>query len=153
LDSLQLIKGSLENILISFNCDVKKCHFPYSFVTKENLYYIGDKPSKYFYNSISDLEYNNIPNNNWDLRKDTLNYMRSDVEGLLEALIKFNNNIYNKYNLNITKFKTLPGLVLAAYGSSYLPDNMRKDIKMIKGELEREIRSAYFGGNVEVFIN
>jgi DNA polymerase type B, organellar and viral len=42
---------------------------------------------------------------------------------------------------------------LAAYGSSYLPDNLKKDLKMIKGELERELRSAYFGGNVEVYIN
>jgi hypothetical protein len=28
-----------------------------------------------------------------------------------------------------------------------------KDLKMVKGELESEIRKAYFGGNVEVYIN
>ena len=68
-------------------------------------------------------------------------------------MIKFNNNIYNKYNLNITKYKTLSGLALAIFTSSYIPYNLKTEVKMIKGELEREIRSAYFGGNVEVFIN
>jgi hypothetical protein len=55
--------------------------------------------------------------------------------------------------LNITKFKTLPGLSLAVYTSSYIPQNLVPDLKMIKGGLEREIRTAYFGGNVDVFIN
>jgi len=153
LDSLQLISGSLESILNSFHCKIKKGYFPYKFVTEKNLNYIGDKPAKKYYENISDLEYQNIPKDNWVLKKETLDYLKSDVEGLLEALIKFNNNIYNKYNLNITKFKTLPSLVLAAYRSSYIPSHLIKDLKMIKGELESEIRTSYFGGNVDVFIN
>ena len=46
LYSLQLTPGSLDNILISYDCDTKKGYFPYSFVNKDNLYYIGDKPNK-----------------------------------------------------------------------------------------------------------
>lgn len=42
LDSLQLIPESLGDILKSFNCEVKKGYFPYSFVNKNNLYYIGE---------------------------------------------------------------------------------------------------------------
>jgi hypothetical protein len=42
---------------------------------------------------------------------------------------------------------------MTVYGSTYLPDNLKFDLKIIKGELEREIRTSYFGGNVEVFIN
>ena len=153
LDFLQLIPGSLNEILKSFNCSIKKGYFPYKFVNKENLNYIGDKPSKDFFNNISDLDYKKIPNNNWDLKKQTLNYLKSDVGGLLEVLLKFNDNIYSKYKLNISKFKTLPSLALATYRSSYLQDNLKLDLKMIKGELEREIRSSYFGGNVDVFYN
>jgi hypothetical protein len=37
--------------------------------------------------------------------------------------------------------------------SSYFPENLKSEIKMIKGDLEMEIRSSYFGGNVDVFIN
>ena len=153
LDSLQLITGSLNNILKSFNCNTQKGYFPYSFVTKDKLNYIGEKPSKDFYKNISDSGYLAISNDNWDLRKETLNYLKSDVEGLLEAVLKFRDNIFNKYQLDITKFKTLPGLSLAAYTSSYFPDNLKSEFKMVKGELEREIRTAYFGGNVDVFIN
>lgn len=70
------------------------------------------------------------------LELQTLDYLKSDTEGLLEVILKFNSNIYNKYNLNVTKFKTLPGLALAVYISSYMPDNLKTEIKMIKGELE-----------------
>lgn len=42
---------------------------------------------------------------------------------------------------------------MAVYTSSYNQENLIKEIKMIKGEIEKEIRSAYFGGNVNVFIN
>ena len=153
LDSLQLISGSLESILKSFECNTQKGFFPYTFVNKENLYYIGDKPSKEFYNSISESDYQAISTPNWDLKKETLIYLKSDLEGLLEVLNKFSNIIYNNYSLNITKFKTLPSLVLAVYRSSYIPTHLIKDFKMIKGELEKEIRSSYFGGNVDVFIN
>jgi len=153
LDSLQLISGSLSDILKSFNCIIQKGYFPYSFVNKNNLYYVGPKPSKFYYNNITELEYKTIPIDNWNLKKNTMLYLKSDLEGLLEALIKFNDNIYEKYNLNITRYKTLPGLAIAAYLSSYLPENLIKDLKIIKGELETEIRGSYFGGNVEVFIN
>jgi hypothetical protein len=33
-----------------------------------------------------------------------------------------------------------------------MPSHLSKDLKMIKGELENEIRTAYFGGNDEVYI-
>jgi len=153
LDSLQLIPGSLKDILESFNCKITKTKFPYSVVNKKTLFYKGKKPSVNFYKDISDQEYLTIPENNWDLKKETLKYLKSDVEGLLEAILKFNDNIFNKYQLNITKFKTLPSLALAAYTSSYIPKILISEFKVIKGDLETEIRSSYFGGNVDVFIN
>jgi len=63
LDSLQMIKGSLENILKAFNCNITKGHFPYSFVNKDNLNYIGNKPDLRFYNKLSQQEYDLIPKN------------------------------------------------------------------------------------------
>jgi len=135
---LQLIPGSLNNILKSFNCNTQKGKFPYKAVNKKSLFYIGNKPSKNLYDNISDKEYLAIPEKNWDLKKETLSYLKSDVEGLLEVVTKFNNKIYNKYQLNIyykTFFKTLPGLVLAAYCSSYIPVSLMSDLKTIKGEI------------------
>ena len=51
------------------------------------------------------------------------------------------------------KFKTLTSLALASYTSKYLPINLKSNLKMIKGSLEQKLRTSYFGGNVEVFIN
>jgi len=153
LDSLQLISGSLENILISFNSSIKKGTFPYDFVNKNNLNYIGEKPAKEYFSNVSDQEYSSIENKNWNLKIETLKYLKADLEGLLEVLIKFSEKTFKKYKLNIVNFKTLPSLALSSYISSYLPNDMRSKLKIIKGELEREIRTADFGGNVEVYIN
>jgi len=153
LDSYRLIPNNLENILESFKCSIKKGKFPYNFVNKNNLNYVGDKPLKEFFDNTSYSDYSLIKKPNWNLKKEVLNYLKSDLSGLFEALLKFNENIFNQYNLNITKFKTLLGLALAVYRSNYLPNHLTKELKMIKGELEREIRSAYFGGNVGVYIN
>jgi len=153
LDSLQLIPGTLDSVLKSFNCVTQKGHFPYKIVNKKNLFYIGNRPDKFYYNNISDKDYLGIPEKNWNLKVETLKYLKSDVEGLLEAVTKFSDNIFKKYSLNITSFKTLPGLALAAYTSNYIPNNLKHEIKMIKSDLEKEIRTAYFGGNVDIFIN
>lgn len=40
--------------------------------------------------------------------------------------------------------------------TNYVPKDLLPELKIIKGELEcysRELRTAYFGGNVDVFIN
>lgn len=47
----------------------------------------------------------------------------------------------------------MPSLAIAAYSSNYIPSNLKSEFKLIKGDLEREIRTSYFGGNVNVFIN
>lgn len=70
---------------------------------KNKLYYVGNKPSKTYYNNISDHKYNNIPDQDWNLEKETLNYLSSDLEGLLEVILKFRYSIFNRYQLNITK--------------------------------------------------
>lgn len=89
----------------------------------------SEKPSKTYYENISSKDYLSIPNDNWDLKKETLKYLKSDVEGLLEAVWKFRDSVHNKYNLNITKFRTLPSLALATYSSNYLPNNLKPQLK------------------------
>jgi hypothetical protein len=143
----------LDDILKSFNCVIKKGQFPYKAVNSNSLFFVGKKPAKILYNNISDQDYLAIPESNWDLKKETLSYLKSDVEGLLEVVLKFKENIYKKYNLNITKFKTLPGLALGIYTSKYFPNNFTPDLKMVKGGLEKKLRTSYYGGNVEVYVN
>lgn len=58
----------------------------------------------------------------------------------------FPQNYFNKYSLNITNFYTLPGLSIAVFFSNY--HNKDHNIKMVKGIVEKDIRSAYKGGIV-----
>jgi len=75
--------------------------------------------------------------------------LKSDVEGLYEAVSKFSKHIYDKHSLNMTKFYTLPSLSIAIYFSDY--HDLDNNIKMIRGQVEKDIRSAYHGGIVNVY--
>jgi hypothetical protein len=151
LDSLHLLKDNLRNILKSFECDVLKGIFPYRFMTKDKLFYLGRKPDLNYYDGIDLIEYNKIDNENWSAKDETLKYLRSDLNGLLEVILKFSKTYYDKYQVNVTKYRTLPGLTFAMFTSNFYDEE--NSIKMVKGSLEKDIRSSYFGGNVNVFIH
>lgn len=151
LDSIQFIKGSLREILESFNCNVRKDYFPYRFVNKNNLFYKGPKPNISYYDEIPYDAYEKIPLQ-WDIKAETLNYLDSDIKGLLEFITKFSASTFKNYSLNITKFSTAPALSLGIFTSGYYEEDKNK-IKMVKGKVEEDIRQSYFGGNVVVYNN
>ena len=149
LDSMHFVNGSLRDILVSFKCNIKKGYFPYSFVNKDNLFYIGNKPDiKYFDNIPLDV-YKDM-HAEWDIRGETLSYLESDIQGLLEFITKFSTITFKEYSLNITKFTTAPSLAMGIFTSGYYNES-KNTIKMIKGQVEEDIRMSYFGGNVDVF--
>jgi len=51
--------------------------------------------------------------------KDEHTLFKSDIEGLLEILLKFIKNIFENYSLNISNYPTLPSLSLSIYTSSF----------------------------------
>jgi hypothetical protein len=67
IDSLNLLPEKLETLGLSFNVDVTKGVFPYSFVNSDTLYYVGNTPDITYFNlrhKKMDLnEYNNIVSN------------------------------------------------------------------------------------------
>jgi len=109
LDSLQLFNTSLTNLLKSFNCDTQKGIFPYKFININSIYYSGLKPSKLYYNSITDKDYADLPVR-FNTKDETLKYLTSDVKGLYEALSKYSLHIFNTFSINITNYFTLPSL-------------------------------------------
>lgn len=141
-DSIKMVPTSLDKMLKTFNCSINKGLFPHKFVCKDNLNYIGPKPDiKYYFDDYKITEsklntYNNLPET-FNLKKDCLEYLKSDVMGLLEAMEKISLYYFENFNFNITKFNTLPSLALAIFGFGY-KDNEHK-IKMIKGPLEKFI--------------
>jgi hypothetical protein len=147
LDSLNLLKTSLKNLLISFNCETSKGEFPHLFVEENNLNYIGNKPDIKYYSlsNISLDEYNKINSSNWNLKEECLNYLEKDILGLLEVLNKVSLYYFKEFGINIPKYMTLPSVAMSVFGFNFYDEKYK--IKMIKGPLEKFIREAYFGSN------
>jgi hypothetical protein len=153
MDSLQLLNSSLESLLKAFNCNHRKSHFPYEFMNNDRLFYKGPKPDISLYPNISVMEYNNIPNDNWDAKEETLSYLKRDLEGLLEVILKFSNIIFTNYGLNITAYQTLPSLAMALFTSNFISPNLLEDLKLLPKGVSQDIRNSYYGGLSFVFKN
>jgi hypothetical protein len=110
LDSILLLKSSLKQLGKDFNASILKTEFPHKFATLENLSYIGSTPSINYFNDISDSDYQNLSKGNWSFKDESIKYLTNDVESLRNILLIFGENIYELFNLNITKFKTLPAM-------------------------------------------
>jgi len=148
-----MLNASLDSLCKSFDIVNKKGIFPHSFVNENNLFYIGNTPDLHYFKNMNINIYNTMKSNNWNLKDESLAYLKKDVFGLLEIMTKFNEKIFNLYSLNITNFVTAPKLASAIFTSKFYTDSENLKIKMIRGIVEKDIRSAYFGGNVNTFIN
>ena len=62
---------------------------------------------------------------------------------MLEVITEFRENVFDKYQLDITKYKTLPELALTVYKSSYIPNNLKSELKMVKGNIYNLNRLIY----------
>ena len=151
LDSIQMLNGSLDSLCKSFKIVNQKGIFPHNFINKDRLFYIGKTPHIKHFKKMPISVYNLMKSDNWNLKDEALKYLKKDVFGLLEVMVKFNDKIYNLYSLNINNYVTSPKLAMAIYTSKFYNNDLK--IKMIRGIVEKDIRSAYFGGNVNVLIN
>lgn len=109
-DSLSLLPISLDKLGKSFNVEVKKDFFPYSFVNKNNLNYIGNKPDLKYYKNIPIEIYLSMKNDNWSLRSETEKYLAKDLISLYQILYNFNDIIFAQYRSNITEYVTISSL-------------------------------------------
>ena len=153
-DSYLITQSSIRKLGKSFNLDneLQKGIFPYMFANPKNLNYIGQVPDiKYFYN-LSLEEYNNYSkkfNNNWNFKNEAINYCNLDCICLYNILLKFNNIIFNLFNLNFNKYPTIPSISL----SNFRINNLKKNsIIQISGKIYEDIKKSYTGGSVDMFI-
>ncbi|RUS31525.1 DNA polymerase type B, organellar and viral-domain-containing protein [Jimgerdemannia flammicorona] len=146
-----MLSFPLRKLAKSFEVDTIKGVFPYRFPNGENFTYVGTKPSYDFYNSkdISLEEYKLLNPNDWDLKLETLRYLESDVRSLYEVIMKFAESVYELEKLNITDSLTIASLAFNAFKANYLKGNTY--LSKIRSDLHNEIRSAYYGGRVEVY--
>jgi len=144
LDSYKIVRGSLDNRLSDFGIPYRKGIFPYTFMSKDNLFYKGDKPDKEYYPiTVSDNDYNNLPMS-FDRKADTIRYLENDLICTHRLISAVNDEIFKQFKVDMTSCSTLASLSFSIYLTNYY--KRRFDIKVISGSVEKDIRDAYYGG-------
>jgi hypothetical protein len=85
----------------------------------------------------------------WNLKKEAIKYCELDCISLYQILTKFNDLIYNKWQLNMNNYPTLPSLSFAIFRTHYLKDN---SVVQITGKIYDDIKESYTGGAVDMYI-
>jgi len=153
VDSSNLLKGKLRKLCESFGLSTQKGNFPYKFVNKDTLHYIGDTPSYNYWinltdNDFSEDEYKKLLKPNWSLKDECLLYLEKDLVSLLELMNLFNKYIYQKFGLQVTDNLTISRLSLNIFIKNYLNDSI---IPSVRGSLYDDIKKSYYGGITEVY--
>jgi hypothetical protein len=168
LDSYLLIPASLRDLCKSFDVIEGKGIFPFLL---NNINYLGFVPEYQYFdkNSVS-LEECNIYKSQfgyklWSFRDESIKYCSLDCISLYKVLVKFNELIFNKFSLNITKYPTLPSLAFGIFRTHFLikKEDINKDkegnliktpskIHMLSGKIAEDIRNGYTGGAVDMYI-
>ena len=152
-DSQQILIFSLRDLGQTFNVNIQKSIFPYTFVNENNLEYIGHVPDFKYFDGISKSEYFNyceiFKNKSWNLKNEAVKYCEIDCVSLFQIIIKFNELIYDKFNIDIHKYPTLSSLAFAIFRTHFLKLNT---IPQLSGQISRDIRQGYTGGAVDMYI-
>ena len=88
-------------------------------------------PHGTFNNIVEYNEYSCKFNNNWKLRDISIQYCIQDCVSLYQVLYKFSDLIWDKYQVNITKFPTLTSLTFSIFRTHFLGDTK---IPMLAGK-------------------
>jgi hypothetical protein len=148
IDSANLLKGSLRNLSKAFDLDEIKGYFPYKFVKKNTLNYVGNIPDYSYWDKTPLEEYINLYKSNWNLKEECLKYLKTDLLTLLNIMEKFSKYINRKFDVELTDCLTVSRLSLNIYLKHYLNNHI---IPIIKGNMYDDIKQGYYGGITEVY--
>ena len=149
-DSYLLLPFSLSTLCKTFNIDKPKGNFPFKLT---NIHYSGVFPKYEYWTNISRSTWQQLKaqhgNRLWNFEVESKKYCSLDCIVLHEILTKFNELVYNKFQVNIHKSLTLPSLAMRIYKTHYMPEN---SIYQLLGKVEEAIRLSYTGGHVDAYI-
>lgn len=153
-DSFLLLPVSLKDLAEQFKVSTLKGLFPYSFVNRDNLNYVGSVPKFEFFSKINSLDYNSYKqefvNKKWNLKTEAVKYCEQDCIALYRVLETFGKFIFDLFQLNISSVSTLPSLAFKIYRAHFLPKTI--NLPVLVGEIYSAISQAYYGGHVDMFI-
>jgi len=149
-DSYLLLPLSLRKLCTAFKVEAPKTFFPFLLT---NIYYSGVFPKFEYWTGISFSKFENLvseyKNKMWSFEQEAIKYCKLDCQCLHVVLTKFNELIFNEFNININKPLTLPSLAMRIYKTHYMPEN---SLYQMLGRPEWNIRESYTGGAVDVYI-
>jgi hypothetical protein len=76
-------------------------------------------------------------------------YCKNDCFILYKIIQNFNQLIFDKWNLNINNFPTLPSVAMGLFRSKFLRED---EVCIIKGVSFKDIKESYTGGSTDMFI-
>lgn len=158
-DSFLLLPASLKNLSMSFNIENKKTIFPFNFINQENLNfaYDSDVPGYTFfpgaYTSLfTEAEYKAYcllyKGKTWNLKRELSFYCERDTIALYQVILKFHKEIYLLFNIDISKYPTLPSVTFAIYRSNFIP---KEEIPILLSKLHFTLKQAYYGGITDIY--
>jgi len=148
--SYKFLPLSLKNISLN-NLDKKI--FPYKFVNKKNIYYVGACPSiEYFNSDVSEILYDDFKKDNliFNLKKITIEYCENDVKITINFLNKLLEVMGSKYSKIFNKSFSAPSLSYKIFFRYWNSLNIKENL--LKEE-DIYVRKSYYGGRCEVFGN
>jgi hypothetical protein len=158
-DSLLLLPSSLDNLSKSFNIENKKSFFPFQFLNNNNFTfsYKGSVP-----------EYDNFPNahtskftkgdyqnycnkyinKKWVLENELKKYCENDTIALHQIIVLYAKEVFDLFQIDITKYPTLPSVTMSAYRTANIPKNR---VPLILGKLHYTMKQGYYGGICDIY--
>ena len=152
VDSFNILPHSLSKLCKTYNTEVSKDIFPYSFININTLFYNGVRPNiEYYNNPTEDIDkslYNMIDLNNWSTKNETIKYLEKDLISLHQVINKFSDYIFLKHDVQVSSCLTISSVSIKILKKKFYKDN----IPLInKRSIYEDIKSSYFGGVTEVY--
>lgn len=82
--------------------------------------------------------------------KELIKYCNIDTQALYQVITKFRLDIYNSFEVDITKCPTLSSLAFAIYRSHSMP---HEKIPKILGSMHHTLKSTFYGGITETYLS
>lgn len=133
----------------------EKMLFPYRFVNRNNLFYIGEIPASSYWDfkNLNDITlFDKIKSNNkiFDLKSEIIKYCSNDVT-LTYKVLKNMTKIIDLQKKNVLKHSfSSPALAYNIFFDKHNNFGINKNIKKVDYEY---FKNAYYGGRTEVFAN
>jgi DNA polymerase type B, organellar and viral len=150
VDSLNLLNMSLDKLSKEFNVGEKGI-FPYTFVNRNTLFYIGQTPHIDYYNHIQPDEYEKLTKSIWNLKKETIKYLNNDIVSLLNIMNEFSWVLYRDYNTELTEGLTITRIALNIFLKTFYNYKEKAMPLILKIFLFNFIKEGYYGGVTEVY--